>query len=121
MKNFTSQDLEALARAGTVSAEDLQALCADPQAFAEWTRLLRVRDLLDPAESAPEPSDPPPPMDVSLEELTHYRENGPLAPDRRAAVEHFLRLHFPEALRPETDVATEIEPGFGDTEIGPLS
>ncbi len=60
-------------------------------------------------------------MDVSLEELTRYGEREPLDLARKEAVEQFLRLHFPEALRPESDVATEFDPGLGDTsvELGP--
>jgi hypothetical protein len=97
MKSFTAVDLEKLARGQRVAGDVFRAIFTDPEAVADLTRLLQVRELI----ASPEPEAPAwagaPDMDVSFEELARHGEGRPLDPARRAAVEHFLGKHFPEA------------------------
>ena len=108
MKSFTAADLEKLARGRRVPGEVFKALFANPEAVADLARLLQVRELLAGGGAEPRAPGGVPDMEVSFEELARYGEGRPLDPARRAAVEHFLGKHFPEAL---------VEPAGADTQF----
>jgi hypothetical protein len=116
MKSFTAVDLEQLAHGRRVPGDVFRAVFADAGALDELARLLQVRDLLAGGPEVRPPADVPA-MDVTWEELARHGEGRPLDPDRRAAVEHFLGKHFPEALLPPADADTVEFPQNVDTQV----
>jgi hypothetical protein len=108
MKSFTAADLEKLARGQRVPGDVFRAVFADPEAVADLTRRLQVRELMASAGSEAGASSGAPDMDVTWDELARYGEGRPLEPHRRVAVERFLGKHFPQAL---------VEPSGTDTQL----
>lgn len=116
MKNFTAQDLEALADGQPVSSEALRAICADPRALEQLSRLVKQRDLLDPSALSQEAVELPE-MEVSLDEVTLYLEGRLLEPGRKEAVERFLRAETPEVVTDISEESTETGLGIDDTRL----
>jgi hypothetical protein len=109
MKSFTTADLEKLARGQRVPGDVFQAVFADPEAVADLSRLLQVRDLLASAGPDLRGLAEAPDMDVTWDEVSRYGEGHPLEPGRRAAVERFLGKHFPEALMEPSGTDTQVD------------
>src|SRR3989442_16016550 len=90
------QALERLARNQPVDPQVLRAVLSDAGTLRQLLALLQARDLFEPpAEIGPESL---PPLDVPFEDLALYVERKLADPVRVAAVEQFLRGHFPGAL-----------------------